>query len=398
MHEIWQMKSTAEHINAEMVTFVYKQIKCSSCPILGLTNSVLYDIPRFLLLNSRSNDTDCVKLIDDIDSLFIQPSLTYPLFEYNVQTVMIVLEEDQIMYLRKNGSEYSSYNKISGEFEALRDLTTQQTGLASSWTIFVYETEAVVFNLPSLQKIIFDQTNMQSALEPDVFSIGTVQGLLPSFDRPFNVGSIQMEQKTIDLLIQKETDLNDLIINGHLSLTVSAAPTNGRVLALDSLIVSEIVDKRLKRIDNTWLDYDIILCPINQEKHWYLIILDLKKNLILELDSLPTFHIPRSQNINRLLHVLNMQSILRGQGEIPFQQNWKLAIPTEDKQLQQSDIHSCGVHLLVQARAYVNNHKFVHIPDDKILLYRYQIAEDILRKGELVSDDSCSSVSTLFIR
>ncbi len=69
-----------------------------------------------------------------------------------MQTVLILLEEDEIIHLRKNGSKYSSYDKISGPFEALRDLTAQQTELPSSWTVFAYETEADVFNPLRLEK------------------------------------------------------------------------------------------------------------------------------------------------------------------------------------------------------------------------------------------------------
>jgi hypothetical protein len=310
---------------------------------------------------------------------------------------MIVLEADDIVYLRKNGKSYLSYNKISGQFETLPDLTTLQTGLASSWTIFVYETECVLSNAPRLDKIKLDQSNLQSALEAEVWSIGTVQGLLPTFSRPFNIGPVQMKKNDIETLLAPNGDINDLVINGHLFITASTAQVNIRVLALQSYVVSEMIENRLRSLRNVWLDYDIILCPINQNKHWYLVILDIKQKLILEIDSLPTHNIPRSQNITRLLHVLNIQSLLREQTEISFDDNWKLANPTAEKKLQQTDAHSCGVHLLIQARAYVNNHQFVHIPDDKVRLYRYHIAEDLLRKAELISDDSDDSVSTLFL-
>ncbi|CAF1202066.1 unnamed protein product [Didymodactylos carnosus] len=74
-----------------------------------------------LLLKTANNDSDCVNLIDDVDQLLIRPSLYHPTFEY---IVLIVLEEDDIIYLRKTGHSYSSYNKLSGQSEILPALTT----------------------------------------------------------------------------------------------------------------------------------------------------------------------------------------------------------------------------------------------------------------------------------
>ncbi|CAF1422336.1 unnamed protein product [Rotaria magnacalcarata] len=56
------------------------------------------------------------------------------------------------------------------------------------------------------------------------------------------------------------------------------------------------------------LDYDIVLCPINQKQHWYLIVLDLETKLILQFDSLRTHDLPRAQNMNRLILHLNAQN------------------------------------------------------------------------------------------
>jgi hypothetical protein len=50
MYEMWQMKSTTQHIDAEMAKFVNKAVKYSSCQTLGLTTFILCDIPRFLYL------------------------------------------------------------------------------------------------------------------------------------------------------------------------------------------------------------------------------------------------------------------------------------------------------------------------------------------------------------
>ena len=205
-----------------------------------------------------------------------------------------------------------------------------------------------------------------------------------------------MEQRHIDSLCDVKENITDAIINSHLRLTASTAPGNKRVLALDSLLVSDIVTKNLKHIHTTWANYDIILCPIRQSNHWYLLILNLEERLIIQFDTLPTLKIPRAQNITRILHVFNIQNLFSHQKDIDFEHYWKLAIPTEDKFLQQEDAHSCGVHLLIQAQNYIKNYKFVHIPQDRIRLYRYQLAADIIRKAEPIAESSSSSVSNSF--
>jgi hypothetical protein len=95
-----------------------------------------------------------------------------------------------------------------------------------------------------------------------------------------------------------------------------------------------------------------------------------------------------------LLHVLNIQHYFRNGTDIKFYNTWEIATP--DENIQQNDLHSCGVHILIQAEAYVNNQKFVHITPGKTQLYRYKIAEDLLQKAEPWpdTDDSFSSVST----
>lgn len=394
MHEIWSMKSTAKHISDGMANFINKDILCSGCQKPGLTNTFIYHLPKFLILNIRSSiDANYINLIDEVDALFIEPLNTSSLVvEYNIQTVLIVLEDDQIVYLRKDGNAYLSYNKATNQFEKILNLTTQQTGLSSNWTIFIYETSHTTFDYPQLDKILLDQNSLSSPPEPDVLSIGVVQDLLPKFNRPFKVCSIQMEQHHIEDLRDENKNLNDLVINSHLRLTASTAPGNKRVLALDSLIVSDILRKNLKHVHTTWANYDIILCPIQQSSHWYLLILNLEERLIIEFDTLPTITIPRAQNITRILQILNIQNLFLHQHDIDFEHYWKLAIPTEDKHLQQVDAHSCGVHLLIQAQNYIKNYKFVHIPRDRIRLYRYQLAADILRKAELIPESSGSSV------
>ncbi|CAF4016353.1 unnamed protein product, partial [Rotaria magnacalcarata] len=79
---------------------------------------------------------------------------------------------------------------------------------------------------------------------------------------------------------------------------------------------------------------------------------------------------------------------------IDFRTAWALSDPSEDFDLCQNDVHSCGVHLLIQAKAYTNRERHKPIPQDKINLYRHQIAEDILQKAEPKSDDRISDIFT----
>ena len=392
MHGVWQMKSDIEYINTAMINFLYDEIKCSSCQKLGLSNSILYSIPQFLLLKAVSDDSECINLINDVEVLFVRPSPSHPSFEYDVQTVLIVLEEDNIIYLRKSGRGYSSYNKTSGEFELLDDLPAQQTGLASRWTVFIYETNATIFELPPLEKMYLDQSALSTNTEPEASTIDVVLGLLPSFKKPFDVGSIELKPIHIQTLLDKNGDINDLIIDAHLLITASSGSSHYKILTVPSYLTRQIIDQQLKQMPTNWLDHEIILCPINQKHHWYLVILDLKRQLVIQLDSLLKHDLPRSRNITRLLHVLDIQHYFRNGTDINFYNTWEIATPNEN--LQQNDLHSCGINILVQAQAYVNHQKFVHITPSNTQLYRYKIAEDLLRIAEPWpdSDESYSSV------
>lgn len=397
MHKIWQMSNETNNITAAMNEFMFDEIKCSSYNMSGLTNCVVHDIPRFLLLTTTSANPDCINMIDDADTLFIRPSFTHSSFEYNVQTMIIVLEEDDIIYLRKTQSGYSSYNKNNHCFEPLHDFSTQHTRFASRWTIFVYETYEHIFYASELQKISFDQTGLTATTEPDDYTMDTVDGLLPLFTAYLNVGPIRIRLDDIKVLLDKQGDLNDLIINAHLFVTATAASLQKRVLAVQSYVISEIIQKRLKRITTPWLDYDIILCPINQKHHWYIIIIDIQRKIIVEFDSLPTHDLPRTQNMNRLLHVLGIQHKLKTQTPINFEKTWKFCTPSTELNLLQKDSHSCGLHLLIQTKAYINQQQLTTIPTEKIHHYRYQVAEEILRKADPISpDSSSSSVSKLY--
>ena len=140
MHEVWQMIKDVLHVTYRVNCFMQEEVKCSSCNIPGLTNFILYDIPRFLLLKTESADRDCTSLIDYIDQIRIRPSDMHLPFDYHGHTVLIVLEEDDIICLRKTTNGYSTLNKTNGQFEKLHHLSTYEAGLASRWTIFIYET------------------------------------------------------------------------------------------------------------------------------------------------------------------------------------------------------------------------------------------------------------------
>ncbi|CAF4279642.1 unnamed protein product, partial [Rotaria sordida] len=246
MHEIWEMKKDALHVTYKMNSFMYEEIKCSSCNTSGLTNFVLYDIPRFLLLKTESVDRDCINLIDDIDQIRIRPSDTHLPFDYHAQTFLLVLEEDDVVYLRKTTNGYSSLNKTTGQFVELRDLSIYETGLASRWTIFVYETDEDVFYPSLIDKITFDQSSLAEGMEPDIWTIDTVQDLLPTFTDILKVGPIQIKKDDIKVLLDNDGNINDLIIDAHLFITATKAPFHKRVLALETYTISEIIEKKLK--------------------------------------------------------------------------------------------------------------------------------------------------------
>ena len=222
------MKKDALHVTYRMNSFMHEEVKCSSCNIAGLTNFILYDIPRFLLLKTKSADIDCTSLIDYIDQIRIRPSNMHLPFDYHVHTDLIVLEEDDIVYLRKTTNGYSSLNKTTGPFEELCHLSTYEAGLTSRWTIFVYET---VFYPPSIDKITLDQSTL---VEPDIWAIDTVQDLLPTFTDTLRIGPIQIKKDDIKLLLDNNGDINDLIMDAHLFITATTGPFQEGVLAVET--------------------------------------------------------------------------------------------------------------------------------------------------------------------
>lgn len=130
------------------------------------------------------------------------------------------------MYLRKDGKNYSSYDKDTHQFQLISDLKTQYVGLAANNIVSIYETENVVFDSPYLKKVILDRNTLPAAPEPEVWSIDKVHNLFESLPSSFKAGSIQMENQHIRNVIHPDTDLSDLIINSYLRIVASAAPGN----------------------------------------------------------------------------------------------------------------------------------------------------------------------------
>ncbi|CAF1043439.1 unnamed protein product [Adineta ricciae] len=320
----------------------------------------------------------------------IKPTCYHRNIEYNAQTVMMVLEEDYIVYLRKNPNGYSSYNETTKQFELLKEVTAENTGLSCRWMVFVYETVDIVFPPFPMQKTTRHQTDLPPSLGPEDYIDEFVNDLLPIYEKGFLVGSIHIKLDDMTILLSPNGDINDLIIDAHLSITASSAASNNKVLAVPSYLIRQIILKKLRTIPISWLNFDILLCPINQNNHWYIIIIDRKKNLILELDSSVKHEMPRLTNMKRILHILHLQHFLKTHKGIDFENHWKLITFENEPTMQQTDSHSCGIHLLLQAEAYVKNFKFLQIQGDQLQQYRYRIAEALLRKGEPNKNSSSS--------
>jgi Ulp1 family protease len=202
-----------------------------------------------------------------------------------------------------------------------------------------------------------------------------------------------MTENDIRLLVHQDGDLNDLIIDGYLSLIVSKVTSEKKVLAAQTYVVSQIIQKKLKRFDTTWLHSEIIIRLINQNHHWYLIIIDNKNKLVVEFDSMPDHRIPRRQNIERLLGLFDIQHYFHHKSRLDFTNEWQYTIPTTDLNIKQHDLHSCGVHLLAYANAYIQNQQLPNINTQNVKLHRFHIAENILRSALPIKIDSPDSVS-----
>ncbi|CAF4112095.1 unnamed protein product [Rotaria sp. Silwood2] len=156
LHDVYLMDLKTTHINDVLNNSLQRSIECSSCHTFGLSNAILYDIPQFMLLSAPCS-TKCIELIADVDLLAIQPLSSSSTIEYSVQTVLVVLEGDDILFLRKDHNGYSLFNKDSKRFELLRDMPIQQTVLVSKWIVFAYKTDANAFTLTGLRKVFIDQ-------------------------------------------------------------------------------------------------------------------------------------------------------------------------------------------------------------------------------------------------
>lgn len=167
MHELLNMQENMLNIDVSMRAFIYDEIKCSLCGEFGLTRSVLYELPRFLLLKCRNNEPNVVNFIDERDSLYIRPSYTHPSFKYNVQIILVVLEDNDLVYLKKTGIGYSIFNSSTRKFELLEVFSLEIAGLASNWIIFVYKTEESLFDKPAMDKKILDRNTSALSTEPE---------------------------------------------------------------------------------------------------------------------------------------------------------------------------------------------------------------------------------------
>ena len=65
-----------------------------------------------------------------------------------------------------------------------------QTGLAAKWVILIFETDTPVFAFKESGETPIDPNKLEPAMEPDVWSITTVQSLLATFTRSFDVDPV----------------------------------------------------------------------------------------------------------------------------------------------------------------------------------------------------------------
>ena len=90
-------------------------------------------------------------------------------------------------------------NKTTGHFQEIRQLSTHGIDLASCWTIFVCEIDENVFYPSSIDRVTFDQDTLAECMEPDMWTIDTVQDLLPTFSDILKVGPVQMKKDDIKI-------------------------------------------------------------------------------------------------------------------------------------------------------------------------------------------------------
>ena len=108
---------------------------------------------------------------------------------------------------------------------------------------------------------------------------------------------------------------------------------------------------------------------------------------------MPNLNLPKRQNIESLLKVLDLQQSFQTGIHADLAKDWHHAIPTEDFNLLQHDTHSCGVHLLLHADAYLQQREYSRITSKNIRIYRHQLVENILRKAIPLDSDFNETVS-----
>ena len=65
-----------------------------------------------------------------------------------------------------------------------------------------------------------------------------------------------------------------------------------------------------------------------------MLIFDRNKNLIIELDSMPSHDIPRLDKMARLGSFFNIQHSLKTGNTVDFDNEWKICCPNNDERLQ----------------------------------------------------------------
>ena len=74
-------------------------------------------------MKTESANEDGVSLIDDIDQIRIRPSDAHLPLDYRAHTVLLILDEDDIVYLRRTTNSYSFLNNTTGQFQEIRQLS-----------------------------------------------------------------------------------------------------------------------------------------------------------------------------------------------------------------------------------------------------------------------------------
>ncbi|CAF1134810.1 unnamed protein product [Rotaria sordida] len=161
----------------------------------------------------------------------------------------------------------------------------------------------------------------------------------------------------------KRVDRSITTINTHLDVVETFADT--RFNTIDTRF--NTIDTRFNTIDTRLNANEMYLNKTTKVFQKRLDNLDARLNQLCD-------------NVDTILMMLKQAEVKnKNKANIDFDNGWKLCEPSEEFDLYQNDQHSCGVHLLTQAKAYINREQHKAIPQDEINLYRHQIAEEILR-------------------